>query len=100
MGTFPELFMYTFRWFTFLGPVHVIYMIPQWGISFFSIFGVLSGIISVAMMVFGLYRFGHRLNLQNAIVMFFYFPYCIVLNLTIAFSIARAVVTGKRYFIS
>ncbi|MFC1768630.1 glycosyltransferase [Nanoarchaeota archaeon] len=99
-NTFTELFMYTFRWFTFLGPIHVIYMIPEWGISFFSIFGVLSGIISVGMMIYALYLFGHKLNVKNIIVLFFYFPYCIVLNLTITFSLLRALIFKKSYFIS
>tara|TARA_Y100000031_G_scaffold27563_1_gene29786 strand:- start:8746 stop:9945 length:1200 start_codon:yes stop_codon:yes gene_type:complete len=98
--TFYTFFMYTFRWFTLLGPVHVIYMIPEWGISLYSIFGVLSGLITAFLIIKALYLFKEKIHLKNNIIgIFFYFPYTILLNIVIIISVIRAQFSKKSYFI-
>ncbi|MFH1331655.1 MAG: glycosyltransferase family 2 protein [archaeon] len=98
MATFFDLFSYTFRWFSLLGPVVVLYMIPEWGISSYSIFGVLSGLLSAFLIVNALYMFNDRLTFRNAFAIFFYFPYTIVLNSIIVISLIRLILPKKRYF--
>lgn len=97
--TFMMLFMYLFRWFSVIGPFYVIYMIPEWGISLYSIFGVMSGIISVFLIVWSIYTFRDKVRFWNFFAIFFYFPYTIVLNLVIMFSLVRLVFGRRRYFI-
>jgi len=90
---------YLFRWFTLLGPFYVIYKIPVWGLSFYSFFGVLSGIISTIMIVASLLIFRNRLRLSNAIPIFLYFPYTICLNLIIFISLFSSKSLKNRFFI-
>lgn len=94
------LFMYFFRWFSLLGPFYVIYKIPQWGVSLYSIFGVLSGIISVFLIIKAVYMFKDKLYLKNILGIFFYFPYTIILNSIILISLIKIIFLKKRYFIS
>jgi len=97
-GTLYDFFSYTFRWFSLLGPIFVLYMIPTWGISLYSIFGVLSGILSAFLIITALYLFKEKLTLRNVFAIFFYFPYTIVLNSIIAISLIRMISPKKRYF--
>jgi len=93
------LFMYLFRWFTLVGPVYVLYKIPEWGVSFLNIFGVLSGIISVFLIIKAIYLFKDKLNIKNILGIFFYFPYTIILNTIIIISLFNFLFIKKRYFI-
>jgi len=93
------LFMYLFRWFTLTGPIYVLYKIPEWGISLYSIFGVLSGIISVFLIIKAIYMFKDKLRLKNALGIFLYFPYTIILNSIIVISLIKLVFLKKKYFI-
>ncbi len=97
---FPSLFLYLFRWFSLAGPVYVIYKIPVWGVSLYSIFGVLSGIISVFLIVWAIYLFKDRLSPKNILGIFFYFPYTIILNSIIAISLIRIIFLKRKYFLS
>ncbi len=94
-----DIFMYFFRWFSFLGPVYVIYKIPEWGISAYSIFGVLSGIFSTFLIIKSIYVYKGRLTFKKLISIFFYFPYTILLNTIIAISLIKLISTKKKYFI-
>ncbi|PIN86089.1 hypothetical protein COV19_06350 [Candidatus Woesearchaeota archaeon CG10_big_fil_rev_8_21_14_0_10_44_13] len=98
MADFSSLFMYLFRWFSFLGPLNVLYKIPEWGISLYSIFGVLSGIISAILIVISLYTFKDRLTIKNAIGVFFYFPYTIILNTITLISLIKLIFLKKKHF--
>ena len=93
------LFAYLFRWFTLLGPVWVIYKIPAWGISFYSFFGVLSGIITAVLAILAVNMFKDKVKFKNAFAIFFYFPYTIVLNIIITISLLKYSFLKKRYFI-
>jgi hypothetical protein len=97
--TYWSLFMYLFRWFSLAGPIYVIYKIPVWGISIYNIFGVLSGILSVALIVKSVYMFKDRLTIKNILGIFFYFPYTIILNMVIIISLIKITFLNKRYFI-
>jgi biofilm PGA synthesis N-glycosyltransferase PgaC len=97
--SFIAVFMYLFRWFSFLGPIYVIYKIPEWGISLYSFFGVISGIITVVMIVWAIYMFKGKITLRNLIGIFFYFPYTIVLNIVIFISIIKRIFLKQKYLI-
>ena len=98
--TFSMAFLYTFRWFSLLGPIHVLYMIPEWGISSYSIFGVLSGIITAVLITKSLFMFRERLSIRNVMGIFFYFPYTIVLNTIIIISLLKIKFLKRPYFIN
>lgn len=83
LETFWMTFGYFFRWFSLAGPVYVLYMIPEWGLSFFSLFGVLSGIISVLFILISFYTFKDKVSFMDAVAVFFYFPFTILLNISI-----------------
>jgi hypothetical protein len=74
-------------------------MIPEWGITWYSFFGVLSGIISLLMILMAFWLFKEKDVLRGAIAAFFYFPYTILLNTLIAFSIIRYIFVTERFFI-
>ena len=74
---------YLFRWFSLMGPIYVIYKIPEWGISTYTIFGVLSGIITTLLSILALRMFNEKISIKNILAIFFYFPYTIVLNIMI-----------------
>jgi cellulose synthase/poly-beta-1,6-N-acetylglucosamine synthase-like glycosyltransferase len=97
--SFFSLFMYLFRWFSLAGSFYVLYKIPVWGVSLYNIFGVLSGIISLFIMVWATYSFKDKLNWKNALGIFFYFPYTILLNGIIAFSLIKIIFLKRGYFI-
>jgi cellulose synthase/poly-beta-1,6-N-acetylglucosamine synthase-like glycosyltransferase len=97
--SFSALFMYLFRWFSLAGPVYVIYKIPVWGFSLYSAFGVLSGLISVFMIIWAIYSFNDRINIKNLFGIFFYFPYTILLNFIAAFSVIKIIFLKGGYFI-
>ena len=80
---------YLFRWFTLSGPLFVLYKIPEWGISWYSFFGVLSGILSALMIGAAIRMFRDSFSLKNLCAIFFYFPYTIVLNTIIIMSVLR-----------
>ncbi len=99
MESITTLFNYLFRWFSLAGPVYVIYKIPDWGISIYSIFGVLSGIISTIMMLSAILMFKEKITLKSLFGMFFYFPYTIFLNTIILISLLKCPFMGKKYFV-
>lgn len=95
-----SVFMYLFRWFSLAGPVYVLYKIPVWGVSFYNIFGVLSGIMSISFIIWAVYMFKDKLDLKNIAGIFFYFPYTIVLNAIIVASVVMNIFLKKECFIS
>ena len=99
MQNISMLFWYLFRWFTLSGPFYVIYMIPEWGVSWYSIFGVLSGIVSFIMIAMAVYAFKDKGWRGNTMGAFLYFPYTILLNTLIALSIIRYMLKRERFFI-
>ena len=70
------------------------------GFSYYSIFGVLSGILSIIMIISAIKIFNDRINLRNMIAIFFYFPYTIILNMIILISLLTFNFRKNRYFIS
>jgi hypothetical protein len=96
---FISQFYYIFRWFSLAGPVYVLYMLPEWGLSLVNIFGVLAGIITAVMITISINRFKGKFSILKAIAIFFYFPYTLILNLILAFSILKYAFSKKKYFI-
>ena len=80
---------YFIRWFSLMGPLYVMYKIPDFGISIYSIFGVLSGLMTTILSIAALSMFKDRINFKNILSIFFYFPYTIVLNIIILVSLLR-----------
>ena len=72
-----------------MGPVYVVYKIPEWGISSYTIFGVLSGIITTLLSLLALRMFREKITFKNMFAIFFYFPYTIVLNIMILVTLLR-----------
>jgi len=99
MGSFYSLFMYLFRWFSMLGPIYVLYKIPEWGISLYNIFGVMSYVVSVFLIVSSIYMFKDKLGIKNFLGIFFYFPYTIILNTVIIVSLIKLIFLKKKHFI-
>jgi len=96
---FISVFMYFLRWISLLGPIYVIYKIPAFGVSLYNIFGVISGIISVFLMLSAIFLFKGKFNLKTMAAVFFYFPYTIVLNIIIVLSILRNNSWKNSFFI-
>ncbi|MBI2107704.1 glycosyltransferase family 2 protein [Candidatus Woesearchaeota archaeon] len=91
---------YLFRWFSASGPFYVLYKLPEWGFSYYSIFGVLSGIISIVMIIAAIRAFNDRIDIRNIFAIFFYFPYTIILNMIVLISLLRFNFWKNRHFIS
>jgi cellulose synthase/poly-beta-1,6-N-acetylglucosamine synthase-like glycosyltransferase len=89
---------YIFRWFTLLGPFYVLYKIPEWGLNLLNIFGVLSGIISLTLIIFSLIWFRAKVTWKTIICIFFYFPYTIIMNAIIVAGVLRYKWAKKKYF--
>ena len=90
---------YFFLWFSMVGPIYVIYRIPEFGISIYSIFGVLSGIITTILSISALKVYKDRVSIRNIFAIFFYFPYTIVLNIIILVSLLRHRFWAKSFYI-
>jgi hypothetical protein len=82
-----------------MGPAYVLYKIPEWGISIYSIFGVLSGVMTTIISVSALKIFKDKINLRNLFAIFFYFPYTIALNIIILISLLRHRFWAKSFYI-
>jgi cellulose synthase/poly-beta-1,6-N-acetylglucosamine synthase-like glycosyltransferase len=101
MVNLAEVLLYLFRWFNLLGPFYAIYMIPEWGVSFFSIFGILSAFITLAMTVIAFLVFKEEISLRKCLGIFFYFPYTIIINVIIIMGALRyASSRGKGSFVN
>jgi len=96
---FASIFSYLFRWFSLMGPVYVLYKIPDFGISIYSIFGVLSGIITSVLSISALRLFKDKVSFKNIFAIFFYFPYTIVLNIIILISLLRHRFWERSFYI-
>ncbi len=94
-----EAFSYIFRWFSISGPIYVLYMIPEWGLSLLNIFGVLSGIITLLLSISSLVEYRAKASLGVLLVIFFYFPYTILLNLMVLSGVIKYSLAKKKYFV-
>ena len=90
---------YFFRWFSLMGPIYVLYKIPDFGVSVYSIFGVLSGAMTTVLSIAALRIFQDKLNFKNITAIFFYFPYTIVLNIIILISLLRHKFWVRNFYI-
>ena len=70
---------YTFRWFTLLGPIIVLYHAASW-LSAYNVFGVLSGILTAGLISLALWYYEKNVVASDLMALFLYFPYTIVLN--------------------
>jgi cellulose synthase/poly-beta-1,6-N-acetylglucosamine synthase-like glycosyltransferase len=99
IGSFYDWFMYTFKWFSAIGPFNVIYHIPEWGINFYSIFGVIAGLMMTIMLFSSALLFKEKNWILLLVAVLFYFPYTILLNTIILISSIRAIFLKDSYFI-
>jgi len=97
---FVEIFMYLFRWFSLIGPVYVLYKIPDWGLSFLNLFGVMSGVISTFTIISAIKISRGKVTVPTLIAIFFYFPYTILLNAVVIVGVLKYSFSRKRYFIN
>ena len=98
-ATMYTMMSYFFKWFSLMGPIYVLYKIPDFGISIYSIFGVLSGIITTIISISALWMFKERISFKNLFAIFFYFPYTIILNIIILISLLRHRFWERSYYI-
>ncbi|MBI4019895.1 MAG: glycosyltransferase [Candidatus Aenigmarchaeota archaeon] len=82
-GSAFDLFFYLLRWVSIAGPLWMVWMIPQWGISAVTIFGVTAGLLTVALMLLSIRHYNERLDWKAALAIVFFFPY--TLDLTAMF---------------
>lgn len=100
-ATLADLSFYLFRWFNLVGPFYALYKIPEWGISFVSIFGILSGVITLFMIALSFVTFKEKLGIRKYFGVFFYFPYTIIINVIIIMGALRYVSSrGKGSFVN
>jgi cellulose synthase/poly-beta-1,6-N-acetylglucosamine synthase-like glycosyltransferase len=99
LGTFHDTFMYLFRWFSVFGPTYSIYKIPEWGVSLISIFGILTGLISVTFIIVALTIFKEGFSIRNVLAIVFYFPYTIILNVVMLISFIKFLFTKSKGFV-
>ncbi|MGD1148048.1 MAG: glycosyltransferase family 2 protein [Thermoanaerobaculaceae bacterium] len=90
--------IYIVRWFSLWGPFYVLYKVPEWGVSVLNIFGVLSGIITLLLSIGALIRFKVRPYPAMALALFFYFPYTIIMNVSIIAGVVSHPFRTVRYF--
>ena len=90
--------VYTIRWFSFWGPLYVVYNLPKAGFSPFTFFGVLSGIMVTIMLLIALKIFDYKFNFKNLTAIFFFFPYTIVLNIIILLSLVNINMWKRKDF--
>ncbi len=99
-GSFYDLSFYMVRWFSLLGPAYSLYMIPIWGLSVYTVFGVVAGIMTAIMMIIAFGRFGERIDLKSLSAIIFYFPYTVLLNIMMIGSyISYAASKGEGVFV-
>lgn len=92
--------LYFLRWFSFAGPLYVLWKIPEWGINFANIFGVTSGIITMFLSLAALRMGSVKIGPKIFLALFLYFPYTILLNFIVVMGVVRYRFLGKKkYFI-
>lgn len=101
LATFGDTFLYLFRWFNLWGPFQVIYMIiiSKWEVSFYSIFGVLSALVTLAMTAVAFWVFREEVGVRKSLGVFFYFPYTIIINVIIIMGALSFVFRRKGTFV-
>lgn len=80
-GGILDVLFYLIRWFSILGPIYLIYMIPEWGLSYMSLFAVLSAIFTILMISLALKHYEEGINMKRVIIISFYFAYTIILSI-------------------
>lgn len=94
-----DLFLYFFRWFSLAGPLFVVYKLPVWGFSIYNFFGVWTGIMTSIVLVISIKSLKENLFIKNAVGVFFYFPYTIILNISSVLSIFKYKFYKHTFFI-
>jgi cellulose synthase/poly-beta-1,6-N-acetylglucosamine synthase-like glycosyltransferase len=89
-GSLETIVMYTVRWLSLLGPVAVLYKIPNGWLSWYNVFGVLSGLFTAGLILTGLWYYEKRVGVGDIVALFLYFPYTIVLNTFILLGVWEA----------
>ena len=89
---------YTFRWFTLLGPIIVFYNAASW-LSAYNVFGVSSGILTAILIATALWYYEKSPDLSDAMALFLYFPYTILLNAFILLGLYKARLEPEQTYI-
>jgi cellulose synthase/poly-beta-1,6-N-acetylglucosamine synthase-like glycosyltransferase len=95
-----DLSFYLFRWFNLIGIFYAMYMLPRWGVSFLSIFGILAGFITLFMILISFRVFKEKMGIRKYMGVFFFFPYTLLMNMMIiSGAVAHVFKRGKGTFI-
>lgn len=99
-GGLVELGWYFLRWFSLAGVAYMVWMIPQWGVNWVYIFGVLAGLVSSLIFLLSIVRYD-RLGWRNGLAIFFFFPYTLLMSVfMMAGALAFFASRGKGTFVS
>ena len=72
--------------------------IPDWGLSLLNLFGVMAGILTFLMTIGALMRFRVPIRPWTLIAIMFYFPYTILMNVSIIVGVIYYRITKERFF--
>ena len=89
-GPIIDIAFYTGRWLSLLGPVAVLYNIPNGWFSWYNAFGVLSGLLTSLLILTGLWYYDKNVGVGDIVALFLYFPYTILLNTFILLGVWEA----------
>jgi cellulose synthase/poly-beta-1,6-N-acetylglucosamine synthase-like glycosyltransferase len=89
---------YLSRWFSLAGPAYVLAKIPAWGVSFLNLFGVLSGVLTLLLTAGALARFRVKVTAGTLLAILCYFPYTMLMNVSIVAGVLRYRRGGRPYF--
>ncbi len=88
--------LYLVRWFTLWGPFYVLYKIPVWGLNWLNIAGVLAGLVSATLIIASIRLARERPTWRDALAIAAYFPYTIILNLSVLVGAFQAATSSAR----
>jgi cellulose synthase/poly-beta-1,6-N-acetylglucosamine synthase-like glycosyltransferase len=99
-GALIEAGAYLLRWFSLAGPFYVLYKVPEWGISFLSIFGVMAGLLTLTSTLIAMGIFKEKYSVKEVVCIIFYFPYTILINFSLVLGVIyNLLFARKKYFI-
>jgi len=78
-----RLAWYFVCWFSLIGSFYNVYMIPPWGMSLNTLLGILSGFITTTISFLALRSYYGKFKLRHVFAVMFYFPYCILMNISL-----------------
>ncbi len=100
-GSLFDIGFYFLRWFSFAGPVYMVWMMQYWTIHPFYVLGVFSGIALFVLMLYSFVSHREQITWRSLLAMIFFFPYSILVNFMMIGSVISFLRSGgKGTFVS